>query len=237
MDYSTISNKTEVEELLGGDISEKYHLLRKQYDNLSSNYEAIKQELHDTRRSYQTALDVQTHLTAELESNQADEKKRRAELTSRITALQEDISVLRQERSELTEKHLNEINQLQLEKKRLKDKQVTVTRESPERDTSEIDEIKIALSTASSEAIVAKVALKESEDLINSWQIKAEELQTEIAELRAAAQIKKEEINAAGEREAAAIADLAEARAMLHQLNSQDLEPHGKYKFVKLFGL
>lgn len=229
MDYSTISNKTEIEELTGGDITEKYHLLRKQYDNLSSNYDAIKQELHDTRRSYQTALDVQSHLTAELESNQADEKKRRAELTSRITALQEDISALRQERTELTEKHLNEIKKLELENKRLKEEQVTVTRESPERDNSEIDEIKTALSTATSDALSAKVALKEAENLIKSWQMKAEELQTEITELRAAAEIKREEINAAGEREAAAIADLAEARALLHQVNSQDLEPHGRF--------
>ncbi|CAH0728046.1 unnamed protein product, partial [Brenthis ino] len=227
MDYSTISNKTEVEELTGGDLSENYHLLRKQYNNLSSNFEAINQELHDTRRSYQTALDVQSHLTAELESYQAEEKKRRAELTSRITALQEDILILRQERTELTDRHLNEIKKLELENKRLKEEQVHATRDSPVRDdTSEIEETRAALSTASSEAIAAKVALKEAENVLKSWQLKVEELQTEISELRAAAEIRKEEINAAGEREAAAIADLAEARALLHQVNSQDLEPH-----------
>lgn len=237
MDYSTISNKTEVEELTGGDLSEKYHLLRKQYNNLSSNFEAINQELHDTRRSYQTALDVQSHLTAELESYQADEKKRRAELTSRITVLQEDILALRQERTELTERHLNEIKKLELENKRLKEEQVHVARDSPVRDdTSEIEETRAALSTASSEAIAAKVALKEAENVLKSWQLKVEELQMEISELRAAAEIRKEEINAAGEREAAAIADLAEARALLHQVNSQDLEPHGKifiYYYVR----
>lgn len=60
------------------------------------------------------------------------------------------------------------------------------------------------------------------------FQVKVEELVTEVAELRAAAAIRKEELYAAGEREAAALTELAEARALLHQGDSQDLEPHGK---------
>ncbi|CAH2233106.1 protein Spindly [Pararge aegeria] len=229
MDYSTISNKTnitEAEDLTGGEITEKYYLLRKQYENLSSNYDSIKQELHDTRRSYQTALDVQSHLNAELESCQADEQRRRTELNSRITALQEDISALRQDRTDLLEHHSNEIKQLQIENKRLRDEQLVVARESPVRDTSEFDELRIALSSMTSEAAVVKVALEEARAELVPWQMKVEELVTEVAELRAAADIRREELSAAGEREAAALADLAEARALLHQVDSQDLQPH-----------
>lgn len=176
MDYSTISNKTnitEVEDLTGGEISEKYYLLRKQYENLSCNYDAIKQELHDTRRSYQTALDVQSHLTAELESCQADELRRRNELNSRITALQEDISALRQERTDLTEQHSKEIKKLEVENKRLRDEQNVVARESPVRDSSELDELRTTLSTVTSEAAAVKIALEEARTELMSWQVGA----------------------------------------------------------------
>ncbi|CAH2107762.1 unnamed protein product [Euphydryas editha] len=229
MDYSTISNKTNItesEDLAVSELAERYYSLRKQFENLSSNYENIKQELHDTRRSYQTALDVQSHLSTELESYQADEKKRRNELTSRITAFQEEISALRQERTELTERHLIEVRQLEIENKRLKEEQVIVNRESPARDTSEIDEARAALTAATSEALAAKTALEQAKAEICSWQMKVEELVTEVGELRAAAAIRKEELHAAGEREAAALADLAEARALLHQVDSQDVQPH-----------
>lgn len=61
-----------------------------------------------------------------------------------------------------------------------------------------------------------------------SWRMKTEELVSEMAEIRAAAELRREELRAAGEREAAALADLAEARAMLHQCtDSQDLQSHG----------
>ncbi|XP_023937866.2 protein Spindly [Bicyclus anynana] len=229
MDYSTISNKTnitEAEDLTGGEINEKYYLLRKQYENLSSNYDAIKQELHDTRRSYQTALDVQSHLNAELESCQADELIRRNELNSRINGLQEDISALRQERTDLVEQHAKEIKVLEVENRRLREEQLVVARDSPVRDTAEFDELRAALSSVTTEAAGAKVALDEARAELVSWQIKVEELVTEVAELRAAADIRREELSAASERESAALADLAEARAMLHQVDSQDLQPH-----------
>lgn len=229
MDYSTISNKTNItesEDLTGNELAERYYSLRKQFENLSSNYESIKQELHDTRRSYQTALDVQSHLSTELESYQADEKKRSQELTLRITAFQEEISALRQERTELTERHLIEVKQLETENKRLKDEQVIVNRQSPARDTSDLDEARAALTAATSEAIAAKTALEQARAEICSWQMKVDELATEVGELRAAAEIRREELHAAGEREAAALADLAEARALLHQVDSQDAQPH-----------
>lgn len=231
MDYSTISNKTNItesEDLTGNELAERYYSLRKQFENLSSNYESIKQELHDTRRSYQTALDVQSHLSTELEIYQADEKKRSQELTLRITAFQEEISALRQERTELTERHLIEVKQLETENKRLKDEQLIVNRQSPARDTSDLDEARAALTAATSEAIAAKTALEQARAEICSWQMKVEELVTEVGELRAAAEIRREELHAAGEREAAALADLAEARALLHQVDSQDAQPHGK---------
>ncbi|XP_034824297.1 protein Spindly-B [Maniola hyperantus] len=229
MDYSTISNKTtitEAEDLTGGEISEKYYLLRKQYENLTSTYDAIKQELHDTRRSYQTALDVQSHLTAELESCQADEQRRRNEFNSRISALQEDISALRQERLDLTEQHVKEIKKLEVENKRLREEQEVIARESPVRDNSELDEVRTVLLTVTSEANAMKQSLEEARAEIGSWQLKVEELVTEVSELRAAADIRREELHAAGEREAAALADLAEARALLHQVDSPDLQPH-----------
>ncbi|CAK1603794.1 unnamed protein product [Parnassius mnemosyne] len=230
MDYSTISNKTnltEVEELTNGELSERYYLLRKQYESLSSSYEATKQELHETKRNYQTALDVQSHLNAELESLQSDEEKRRGELNSRISSLQDQISDLREERLETVERHVNEVKELESEIRRLKEEHAIVdSRKSPERDTGELDEIRTALSLATSEASSVKAALEEARSEIVSWRIKVEELVTEVGELRVAAEIRREELQAAGEREATALADLAEARAMLNQVDSQDLQPH-----------
>ncbi|XP_013174892.1 PREDICTED: protein Spindly [Papilio xuthus] len=230
MNYSTVSNKTnltEMEELSDGEISEKYYLLRKQYDNLSSNYESTKQELHETKRNYQTALDVQSHLNAELESVQAGEEKRRAELSTRISMLQEQILTLREEHSDTAERHAKEVKELETEIRRLKEANATVdNRASPERDTGELDEIRLALSSAASEAASAKLALEEARNEIVSWRLKVEELVTEMGELRATSEVRREELKAAAEREAAALADLAEARAALQQLDAQASQPH-----------
>ncbi|XP_013134302.1 PREDICTED: protein Spindly [Papilio polytes] len=230
MNFSTVSNKTnltEMEELSDGEISEKYYSLRKQYDNLSSNYEATKQELHEAKRNYQTALDVQSHLNAELESVQAGEERRRAELGSRISILQEQILTLREEHTESAERHANEVKELENEIRRLKEANTNVvSRTSPERDTGELDEIRLALSSTASEAASAKSALEEARNEITSWRLKVEELVTEMGELRAAAEVRCEDLRAASEREAAALAELAEARAALHQLHAQSSQPH-----------
>ncbi|XP_038210825.1 protein Spindly [Zerene cesonia] len=229
MDYSTISNKTnltEAEDLTGGELNERYYLLKKQYDNLSSNFEAIKQELHDTRRSYQTALDVQSHLNTELETYQAEEERRKNELLSRISTLQEEISALRSERSQISDQNALEIRKLEAENLRLREEQAVVARKSPERDNKEVDEIRSKLSSVTSEAASAKAALEQAKAEISSWRMKVEELVSEIGELRAAADIRREEIKSVVEREAAALADLAEARAMLHQIDTPDLQPH-----------
>ncbi|KPI98146.1 hypothetical protein RR46_11267 [Papilio xuthus] len=216
-----------MEELSDGEISEKYYLLRKQYDNLSSNYESTKQELHETKRNYQTALDVQSHLNAELESVQAGEEKRRAELSTRISMLQEQILTLREEHSDTAERHAKEVKELETEIRRLKEANATVdNRASPERDTGELDEIRLALSSAASEAASAKLALEEARNEIVSWRLKVEELVTEMGELRATSEVRREELKAAAEREAAALADLAEARAALQQLDAQASQPH-----------
>lgn len=213
-----------------GEISEKYYSLRKQYDNLSSNYEATKQELHEAKRNYQTALDVQSHLNAELESVQAGEERRRAELGSRISILQEQILTLREEHTESAERHANEVKELENEIRRLKEANTNVvSRTSPERDTGELDEIRLALSSTASEAASAKSALEEARNEITSWRLKVEELVTEMGELRAAAEVRREDLRAASEREAAALAELAEARAALHQLHAQSSQPHGRY--------
>lgn len=231
MDYSTISNKTnytEAEELTNGELSERYYLLKKQYDNLSSSYEATKQELHDARRSYQTALDVQRHLNAELESYQADEGRRKSEFTTRITNLQEEISELKEERTQLTEQHAAEISKFETQIRNLKEEQSLKVRESPERDNSELEEARKTVNSALSDAAAAKAALEEAKMEIVTWRLKAEELISEMGEMRAAADIRREELRAANEREATALAELAEAKAMLHQCTDiqQDLQPH-----------
>ncbi|XP_026729889.1 protein Spindly [Trichoplusia ni] len=231
MNYSTISNKTnctEAEELTNGELSERYYLLKKQFDNVSSSYEATKQELHDARRSYQTALDVQRHLNAELESYQADEARRKNELNLRITSLQEEISQLREERTELTERHVVEIKKYETQIRNLKEEQSLKVRESPERDNSaELEEARNAARVALSDAAAVKAALEEAKMEIASWRLKAEELVREIGEMREAAELRRDELRAANEREATAHAELAEARALLHQCtDSQDLQPH-----------
>ncbi|XP_063821278.1 protein Spindly [Ostrinia nubilalis] len=230
MDYSTISNKTnctEAEDITNGELSERYYLLKKQYDNLSSSYESIKQELHDTRRCYQTALDVQSHLNAELEGYQADEGRRKNEVNARISSLQEEIASLREQRTELVDVHTNEVKKFEAEIRRLKEERACVERASPVRDTAELDEARAAASSALSDAAAAKMALEEARAEVVSWRMKAEELLNEMGEVRAAAELRREELRAAGEREAAVLADLAEARALLHQCtDSQDLQPH-----------
>lgn len=231
MDYSTISNKTnctEADDLTNGELSERYYLLKKQYDNLSSSYEIMKQELHDTRRSYQTALDIQSHLNAELESFQAEEVKRRSELNSRIALLQEEISHLKEEHSQTCESHAVEIKKFEKEIRNLKEERDLKVRESPERDDTDLEEARNALASALAEAETSKAALEEAHSEIVSWRMKTEELVTEMGEMRAAAELRKEELQAAGEHEALALADLAEVKAMLHQCTDvQDVQPHG----------
>ncbi|XP_063378787.1 protein Spindly [Cydia fagiglandana] len=221
MDYSTISNKTgctEIVDITNGDLTEKYYSLKKQFENLSSIYDATKQELHEATRNHNTALDVQRYLTAELESHQAEEARRKNELNSKISKLQEDISALREERTELIESHAKEVKRFEDEVRRLKEENAfKEDRQSPERDTGELDEARAALSAALQEAAAAKAALEETKAEIASWRMRSEELVEEMGQMREAAELRREELRAAAEREAAALADLAEARAMLHQ--------------------
>ncbi|XP_073951357.1 spindle apparatus coiled-coil protein 1 spindly [Choristoneura fumiferana] len=230
MDYSTISNKTsctEIADISNGDLAEKYYSLKKQFDNLSSNFDATKQELHEATRNYNTALDVQRYLTAELESHQAEEARKRTELNSRFTKLQEDISALREERTELVEAHAKELKQLNAEIRRLKeDNAFKDERKSPEPDTGELDEARAALSAALADAAAAKVALEETKQEILSWKMRSEELASEMGQMRETAEARREEVRAATEREAAALADLAEARAMLHQCTDSQGPEH-----------
>lgn len=232
MDYSTISNKTnctEVEDITNGELSERYFLLKRQHENLLSNYEATKQELHEIKRDYQIAVDAQLHLTAELETLQADEERRKIDYQSRITALQEDISTLRTERAGTSERHLNEVQKLEKQIELLKQEQMCKARESPVRDNAELEDAKEAVTLALSEAATAKAVLENTKIELAQWHVKVEELVNELAEMRAAADLRKEELRAANERENVALADLAEARAMLHQFtDNQDIQPHGK---------
>lgn len=239
MDYSTISNKTnctEAEELTNGELSERFYLLKKQHENISRSYESTKQDLHETRRSYQTALDVQGHLTAELESLQADVERRKNEVSHRVTSLQEEISQLREERTQAIERHAAEIKKLESQIQNLKEEQAIKTRESPVRDNSELDEAKAAVNSALSESEAAKAALEQAKMEVASWQMRTEELIGEVGEMRAAADLRREELRAVIDREAMALSDLAEAKAMLHQCtDSQDVQPHGNYQTPYFF--
>ncbi|XP_047986319.1 protein Spindly [Leguminivora glycinivorella] len=221
MDYSTISNKTgctDLVDITNGDLTEKYYSLKKQFDNLSSNYDVTKQELHEATRNYNTALDVQRYLSAELESLQAEEARRKNEVNTKVTKLQEDISALREEHTELIESHAKEVKKFEDEIRRLKEENAfKEDRQSPERDTGELDEARAALSAALQEAAAAKAALEETKAEIVSWRMRSEELVAEMGQMREAAELRREELRAAAEREAGALADLAEARAMLHQ--------------------
>lgn len=232
MDFSTISNKTtftEAEELTNGELGERYYLLKKQFENLSLTYDTLKQELHDTKRSYLIALDTQSHLSVELETYQSDEQKRSKELNNRITTLQEEISVLREARTEATERHATETMKLEDQIRRLnEEKAIQVLRKSPERDNTELDEAKLALKEALCDASAAKLALEEAKAEIITWRERTEELLNEIGEMRVAADMRREDMRSAGEREAMALAELAEARAMLHQCTTADSQPHGK---------
>ncbi|XP_013196727.2 protein Spindly-B [Amyelois transitella] len=230
MDYSTISNKSGITEadITNGELSEKYYSLKKQHENLSSSYDATKQELHNIKLSYQTTLDVLSHVNAELESHQLEGEKRRNELNNRIACLQEEITILREEKSELEVRHAIQIKKFEGEIRRLKEEQTINKRESPGRDTTELDDAKAAVASAESEAAKANIALDEARAEILSLRMRTEELVTEMAQMRIAADIRREELKAAGEREAVALADLAEARATLLQYTSdtQDLQPH-----------
>ncbi|KAL4704975.1 hypothetical protein ACJJTC_005461 [Scirpophaga incertulas] len=230
MDYSTISNKTsltDMEDVTNGELSEQYYLLKKQHANLTSSYDVLKQELHDVKRNYQTAMEVQSHISAEFERYQADEDKRKNEAASRVTALQEEISLLRQERTELIDKHSLELKKYQDDLRALRQETECMKRESPVRDCSELDEIRTAMASIQSDAESAKAALEQTRAEVDAWRQKAEELATEIGEVRELGEMRKEEVQAAAEREAVALADLAEARALLHQCTeSQDMQPH-----------
>lgn len=234
MDYSTISNKTnftEAEELTNGELSERYYLLKRQFDNLSNSYETTKQELHDAKRSYQTALDVQSHLSAELECLQAEQERKKSDTSIRITTLQEEISELRTERAESLDHHALEIKKYVDQIQCLQEEQALKSRESPVRDSSELEEARNAVNIALQEAVTAKAGLEELKMEVVSWKMKTEELVSEIGEMRAAAVLRREELRAASDREAVALAELAEARAMLHQYtDSPNLEPHGERK-------
>ncbi|CAF4841798.1 unnamed protein product [Pieris macdunnoughi] len=226
MNNSTLFNKSESGDLSDGKINECYVLLKKRYDTLFYNLNVKKQDLADIRRSYQTALGVESQLNADLESYQLEEQKRKNELLSRVAILQEKIASLKSECSEINEQNNVEIKKLYQENSILREEKPVTSYQLPECDTKEIDEIRIKLSSATTDSVVAKATLEESKCEISSWQSKIEELVLEISELRAGTDICREEKYEAKEREAFALAQLAAAKALLHQVHSVDLEPH-----------
>lgn len=74
-----------------------------------------------------------------------------------------------------------------------------------------------------------QAALEETKQEILSWRMRSEELASEMGQMRETAEARREEVRAAAEREAAALADLAEARAMLHQCNDSQGPEHGRF--------
>ncbi|XP_022113910.2 protein Spindly isoform X2 [Pieris rapae] len=223
MNNSVIFNKSE---LAGEKLNEAYVLLKKRYDTLFYNLNAKKQDLADIRRSYQTALGVESQLNADLETYHIEEEKRKKELLSRVAILQEKKASLKLESAEVNEQNNVEIKKLEQENSLLREDKPVAFYQLPKCDTKEIDEIRNKLSSATTDSVVAKATLEESKCEISSWQSKIEELVLEITELRAGTDICREEKHEAKEREAFALAELAAAKAMLHQVHSIDLEPH-----------
>ncbi|XP_047516080.1 protein Spindly-like [Pieris napi] len=219
MDESSISNKTEAD-LSEDELSERYNLLKKQYDELTSNYEAINQEVHETKRTYQTSLEMQSFLQADLEACKLEEQKQRQEILSQISTLQEEITMLQNQGSEICDRNTAEITRLKNENRRLKEEKAIVCRTTPERDTKEVDEIQRQLSSVTHEAASVKAEIEAARLEIESWRMRFEELVTEINELRAAADMRREEIKSINDNEAVALAELAEIKAMLHQVDS-----------------
>lgn len=229
MDDSSLSNNTEAD-LSDDQLSERYSLLKKQFGNLSSTFEAINQEVHETRRSYQTSLEMQSFIRADLQALKVEEEKQRSEIRFQITNLQEEVATLQNKRSEIYDRNIAEITKLKNENRCLREERAIVSRKTPERDTKEVDEINVQLSSATYETASVKADLEAARTEIVSWRMKFEELVTEIGELRAAADIRREEIRNIKENEEVALAELAEIKAMLHQIESGE-QTLGKVKF------
>ncbi|CAK1545639.1 unnamed protein product [Leptosia nina] len=222
MENSTFGNKTDMEESI---MNENYYSLKKQYDILARNFDSLQHELQETKRNFQNALDVEGQLNADFETYQVEEQKRKNELTSRISFLKDEISALQTECSQTAEQNIELVQVLEKENQRLKEEQA-FNNKSPEKNSEIIDEIRNKLTLATSESASVKAALDEVKAESSLWQSKVDELLTEMGEIRAAADIRREEIRNATEREATALLELAEAKAMLHQVPSVDLEPH-----------
>ncbi|XP_045515835.1 protein Spindly-like [Pieris brassicae] len=226
MNNSTLFNKSESAELSGVKMNECYVLLKKRYDTLFNNLNVKKQDLADIRRSYQTALGVESQLNADLETYHLEEQKRKNELLSRVAILRDKIASLISESAQINEQNNVEIKKLEQENSLLREEEPVTSYQLPKCDTKEIDEIRNKLSSATTDSVVAKATLEESKCEISSWQSKIEELLLEISELRAGTAISREEKHEAKEREAFALAELAAAKALLHQVHSVDLQPH-----------
>lgn len=227
MDISSISEKTESEDLIAATVRVRYFDLKKQYDIVSYNLNEKKQELADVKRSYQTALGIESQLNADLETFQLEEQKRKNELLSRLAMLQEKIMLLRNECEEIYQQNVVEIKHLKEENAQLRVEKPVVEDEILECDNKEVDEIRNKLCSATSDTASAKAALEEAKAEIVSWQIKVEELVSDIGNLRVSANIHREEIQEVKEQEAIALAELAAAKGILNQVQTVEVEPHG----------
>lgn len=177
MEASTSDNVTfpDAKELSNKELCERYDILKKKFENLTVEYNTLKQVLRDTERSYHISLNTQKNLADELEVYQSGEIAN--ELNNRMTALQEF--------------HATETLELK-------------------------DEIR-CLKEALCDASTTKLSFEEAKAENMSWRERTEKQVNEIAEMRVAMDIQQEELKATEEREATALAELAEARAMLHQ--------------------
>lgn len=93
--------------------------------------EKAQQELHEAKRGYHTALDVQRHLAAELDAAQSEHARVISLHSAELTASKESLTASRQERDLLT----TQLDTVQEELTKLKLKVKELEREAARRDT------------------------------------------------------------------------------------------------------
>lgn len=172
MEASTSDNVTfpDAKDLSNKELGERYDILKKKFENLTVEYNTSKQDLHDSKRSYNIALNTQKNLADEL-----------------------DVSV----------EILNELNN-----------HITTLKKFHATETLKLNDEIRRLNKA---LCNAKMALEEAKAENMSWRERTEKQVNEIAEMRVAMDLRREELKATEKREATALAELAEARTMLHQ--------------------
>ncbi|GBP61679.1 hypothetical protein EVAR_43617_1 [Eumeta japonica] len=237
MEYSIYSSASGVsDDTLGENIVNEKYTVARRAEELTAQLEAVQQELHETRRGYQTALDIQRHLAAELETVQTEAIRVRADFENRLAITRGELDSLRAENIAAAEAHAVQVEALRAElsvaKKRERERDTNpsspfVDRESPVR----VDE-ESGTSTAIDEA---RAALENARAEAEEWRARAEELAADAEQLREVAEQRASEARAATEREAIALAELSLARATVASAIDADATSSHAVKGNSLF--